>query len=42
MILAAFMGRVSLPLLYALALLLGITETLEEPALAAAVPMVVP
>ena len=41
-ILAAIMGFVTLPLLYALALLLGITETIEEPAIAAAVPMIVP
>jgi len=41
-IVAVLMGYVSLPLLYALALLLGVTETMEEPALAAAVPMVVP
>ncbi|GCE08161.1 MFS transporter [Dictyobacter aurantiacus] len=33
---------VPLPLLYALALLLGVTETIEEPALAAALVMVVP
>lgn len=41
-ILAAIMGFVTLPLLYALTLLLGITETIEEPAIAAAVPMIVP
>lgn len=41
-ILAVLMGFVTLPLLYALALLLGITETVEEPAIAAAVPMVMP
>ena len=41
-IVAVLMGFICLPLLYALALLLGITETVEEPALAAAVPMVVP
>lgn len=41
-ILAVLLGFVFLPLLYALALLLGITETVEEPALAAAVPMIVP
>lgn len=40
-IVAVLMGHISLPLLYIMALLLGITETVEEPALAAAVPMVV-
>ena len=37
--LVALLGYVTLPLLYAIALLLGITQTVEEPALAAAVPM---
>lgn len=41
-IVAVLMGYVSLPLLFALALVLGITETVEEPALATTVPMVVP
>ncbi len=41
-IVAALIGSVTLPLLYVLALLLGTTETVEEPALAAAVPMVMP
>lgn len=34
-------GHLSLPLLYALATILGITETVEEPAVAATLPMVV-
>lgn len=37
----AILGYVSLPLLYVIALALGITQTLETPALSAAVPMVV-
>jgi MFS family permease len=40
-VLATLIGPISLLLLYALALLLGVTETIDEPALAAAVPMVV-
>jgi MFS family permease len=41
-ILAALSGYMSLPLLYGIALILGITQTLEEPALAAALPMLIP
>lgn len=41
-LLAALLGSVSLPLLYGIAFALGMTQTLEEPALAAAVPMIVP
>ncbi|MGH2479303.1 MAG: MFS transporter, partial [Ktedonobacteraceae bacterium] len=39
---AALLGFVSLPLLYLVAAMLGVTETVEEPALAAAIPLVVP
>lgn len=38
----AIPGYVTLPLLYGIALILGVTQTLEEPALTAAVFMVVP
>ena len=41
-LLAAVFGSVSLPVLYWTAFVLGMTQTLEEPALAAAVPMIVP
>ncbi len=41
-LLAALFGSLSLPLLYGTAFVLGMTQTLEEPALAAAVPMIVP
>ncbi|MDQ2715139.1 MAG: MFS transporter, partial [Chloroflexota bacterium] len=40
--LSALTGYVSLPLLYGVALMLGMTQTLQEPAFAAIVPMVVP
>lgn len=39
--LLAWSGYITLPLLYALALMLGITQTLEEPALAAVLPMLI-
>src|SRR5581483_5226137 len=39
--LLAWSGYITLPLLYAIALILGITQALEEPALAATLPMVV-
>lgn len=38
----ALLGAITLPLLYGIALILGITQTLEEPALTASVFMVVP
>lgn len=39
--LLAWSGHITLPLLYAIALILGITQAVEDPALAAALPMVV-
>jgi MFS family permease len=41
-LLTALFESVSLPVLYGTAFVLGMTQTLEEPALAAAVPMIVP
>src|SRR6266487_4059798 len=41
-LLAVLFGSVTLPLLYGIAFVLGMTQTVEEPALAAAVPMIVP
>ncbi len=40
-ILASLLGYTTLPLLYGVVLMLGITQTVEEPAFAASVPMVV-
>jgi MFS family permease len=40
-LLAALLQYISLPALYGIALMLGITQTIEEPALAATVPLVV-
>ncbi|GCE29730.1 MFS transporter [Dictyobacter alpinus] len=41
-LLTVLFWHISLPLLYVLAAILGMTETVEEPALASVVPMVVP
>lgn len=41
-IIASVSGHITLPLLYVIALVLGVTQTMEDPALTAAVFMVVP
>jgi len=40
--LSALTGSITLPLLYGVALMLGITQTLQEPTFAAMIPMIVP